>query len=137
MGQTDLGFQSGIRIGTTLGNMETVKVEPHIEYRPGKTEDVVCGEKKETGYPVCIWTYPDMELSAEQYYQLWKQTNGALSGSVYIRIPTREVELVVSTYQVKYATYSAVMRWPDEGLVQGLYSRWVIPEIEFKTLVAT
>jgi len=136
MGRTDLGFEVGIRIGTSEGTMETVKVEPHVDFRQGLTEDVICGEKKETGYPVCVWTYPGMELSAEQYYQLWKMTSGAASGNVYIRVPTREVALVATTYQVVYATYAAVMRWPEEGLTRGMYDRWVIPEIEFTQLIA-
>lgn len=137
MARTDLGFEVGIRIGQTAGSMETVKVEPHVDFRQGQTEDVVCGEKKEVGYPICVWTYPDVELTAEQYYQLYKQTAGAPSASVFIRVPTREVSLQAGTYQVVYATYSAVMRWPDEGVTRGRYSRWVIPEIEFTQLVAT
>jgi len=136
MGRTDLGFDTGIRIGVTAGSMETVKVEPIVDFRQGVTEDVVCGESKEVGYPTCLWTYPGMELTAEQYYQLYKHTAGAPSASVYIRVPTREVELVATTYQVVYATYSAVMHWPEEGVMRGLYNRWVVPEIEFTNLIA-
>lgn len=136
MGKTDLGFETGIRIGPSVGSMETVKVEPYVDFKQGVTEDVICGEKKEVGYPTCLWTYPDTELTAEQYYQLYKQTNGAASASVYIRVPTREVELVATTYQVVYTTYSAVMRWPEEGVVRGIYNRWIIPEIEFTNLIA-
>jgi hypothetical protein len=117
--------------------METVKVEPHVEYALTNKEDVVCGESVPVGFDRVIWTYPNKELSAEQYYQLYKQTDGAASGSVYIRVPTREVSLVGSTYQVTYATYAAVMHWPEEGLTRGKYDRWEIPEIEFTNLVAT
>lgn len=135
MGQTDQGFDTGVRIGTTVGNMETVKVEPHVEFKLGPTQDVVCGDKLPMGYPVCTWSYPNMELSGQQYYQLWKQTNGAASADVYIRVPTREVD--ITTYSPIYATYQAVMRWPEEGVVRGLYDRWVVEELEFTNLIAT
>jgi hypothetical protein len=117
--------------------METVKVEPEVEYALTQTEDVVCGETVPVGFDRVIWRYPNKELSAEQYYQLYKQTNGAASASVYIRVPTREVELVATTYQVVYATYAAVMHWPEEGLKLGRFKRWEIPDIEFTNLVAT
>jgi len=136
MGRTDLGFDNGIRIGATAGSMETVKVEPTVEYALTNKEDVVCGESVPVGFDRVIWTYPGKELSAEQYYQLYKQTAGAASGSCFIRVPTREVSLVGSTYQVTYATYSAVMHWPEEGLLRGKYDRWIIPEIEFTNLIA-
>jgi hypothetical protein len=136
MGSDDLGFNTGVRIGTTVGNMETVKIQPHTDFNLGMTEDVVCGEKKEVGYPTVVWTYPDMELDGAQYYQLYKQTAGAASGSVVIRIPTREVALSAGTYDPVYATYNAVMRWPDEGITRGRYDRWVVESIEFTNLIA-
>jgi hypothetical protein len=134
MGTTDQGFDSGIRIGTTLGNMETVKVEPRVIFNLGPTVDVVCGDRVPMGYPECVWEYGDIELSGEQYYQLWKQTSGSASGDVYIRIPTREIS--VATYTPVYATYQGVMRWPEEGVTRGMYNRWLVPELEFTNLVA-
>jgi len=136
MARTDLGFEIGVRIGATQGGMETCKVEPNVEYQLGTKEDVVCGESVPVGYPRVVWTYPGIELTSAQYYQLWNVTQGAASGTAYITVPTRTVELVAGTYQPQYATYQAVMKWPEEGVLLGKYNRWLVSEIEFTNLIA-
>ncbi len=134
---TDLGFTTDIKIGSSLDTVEDVKIKPHVEYIPGvDTQQSVDASDRYVGSPRCRWTYPDRELTGEQYYQLKNLVGQNASATVYIDIPTQTLD--TTTYQPVITTYQAIMNWPEEGVTRIMYNRWQIPDdgIIFTQLVA-
>jgi len=125
---TDLGFATDIRIGSSVGSMEDVRIEPHVEFMQGgeETEKIVCGKVKSVGYPRCRWTYPNMRLTGEQFQQLHSLVGSEMSASVTLDIPVQTID--VTTYQPTIATYNAIMVWPKEGVTREMYNEWVLPD---------
>lgn len=124
---TDLGFETHVRIGSSVATMTDVKVEPHVEFMLSEEFDkVVCGKTKATGYPRCRWTYPTMLLDGEQYYQLQALVANEASATVYLDIPTNEID--VTTYEPVIGTYQAIMNWPPEGVHRVRYNQWEFPD---------
>lgn len=122
----DLGRPTAIRIGATSGTRADVKIVPHIEFLPGQIDVTLCGAQRHVGFPRCRWTYPDRELTGEQFYQLKSLVGENASATVYIDVPTQTLD--ISTYTPVVASYEAIMNWPEEGVIQGLYERWLIPD---------
>ena len=122
----DLGFVVLARIGPDSGSLEDVRVQPFVEYRVTtggeRTLDALV---RGGGEPEVIWTFPDMLLDGEQYYQFKALVGDDLSAPVAIQTPTQNVNTVTYTPQV--VTYDAIMRWPESDVVVINYNRWQIP----------
>jgi hypothetical protein len=131
---TDNGWPTNIRIGASIATMADVKIEPHVEFIPAESiEEQMCGGDDWRGQPRCRWTYPDRLLTGEQFYQLKSLVGDNASASVYIDIPTWDVN--PATYTPVVAAYSAVMHWPEEGVKIVRLNQWELPEIMFTGLV--
>lgn len=134
---TDLGFATNIKIGASLATIEDVKIEPHVEFFRGEAkEKSVSSQDRNIGSPRCRWTYPDRELTGEQFYQLKNLVGQNASVTVYIDVRTQALD--ITTYQPIVASYQALMHWPEEGVTRIKYNRWQIPDegILFTQLVA-
>jgi hypothetical protein len=116
-----------VRIGTTIANMEAVLIEPHVEFMPGtRTTRTLSKQDRWVGAPRCRWTYPDLQLEGEQYYQLKKQLSGGAAGTVYIDIPTQTLN--TTTYRPIITAYKAIMHWPLEDVTREQHNRWTLPD---------
>lgn len=124
---TDLGFNTDIKIGLTYETMAEVKIEPIVEFIPGSEQERnPCGGDSYQTSPRCRWTYPDRELTGEQFYQLKSLVGNSPSANVYFTTPTQTIN--PATYQPIVVAYSGVLHWPDEGVMMGRYYRWVMPD---------
>lgn len=131
---TDLGYRTVVRIGSTVGTMEDVKIEPIIEYQPGETERTVSGHTTAVGSPRLIWSYPDRRLTGPQFYQLKNLVGDKMSATVYVDVPVNN--LSTSTYGPLVATYQGILQWPSEGVKRIMYNEWELPDIIITNLVA-
>lgn len=123
----DLGFPVRVRIGTTLGNLEDVKIHPIVEFRVAATgRRTVDGLIVAAEPPSCVWRYPDRRLTAQQYYQLKKFVGDNLSARVVIETTTQETS--TTTYVSVVASYNAIMEWPTEGVEEIYKNQWVLPD---------
>jgi hypothetical protein len=126
-GQPGQPWPVSVRIGTTIANMEAVLIEPHVEFMPGtRTTRTLSKQDRWVGAPRCRWTYPDLQLEGEQYYQLKKQLSGGAAGTVYIDIPTQTLN--TTTYRPIITAYKAIMHWPLEDVTREQHNRWTLPD---------
>ncbi|MBD3261306.1 MAG: hypothetical protein GF334_06410 [Candidatus Altiarchaeales archaeon] len=129
----DLGYNHGIKIGTTKFNMEHFKVTPHIEFIEGtQRKKDACGGSRWTGPAKMRLTWPNRELEGEQFYQLKNIVGSNPSASVYIDVPTQILN--TDTYQPITSAYYGILQWPDEGVRMTRYYRWTLPEVEITNL---
>lgn len=123
---TDLGIATVVKIGATVGSVEDVKIEPHVEFLPGIAQErTITRQDRYVGGQRCRWTYPDQLLSGEQFYQLKSLVGEDASATVYIDIPTQTIN--TTTYVPQVATYQAIMHWPEEDVFMVSDSRWQLP----------
>lgn len=129
----DLGYNWGLKIGTTPFNMEFFKVTPHVEFRPGtERKRDACGGSVWTGPAKIVMTWPERELEGEQFYQLKNMVGDNPSVRVYFDMPTQTLD--VTTYQPTVVAYTGILQWPDEGVMMSKYYRWTMPEVEITNI---
>jgi len=129
----DLGYDWGLKIGTTKFNMLPFRVTPHVEFRPGtERKRDACGGSVWTGPAKCVLTWPEMELEGEQFYQLQSIVGNNPSARVYMDIPTQTLN--TTTYQPIVSAYTGILQWPDEGVMMTHFYRWEMPEVEVTNL---
>lgn len=132
----DLGRTVRVKIGTTVNTVEDVKIEPHVEFIAGREiRRSLSGQDRYIGGSRCRWTYPDRLLTGEQFWQLKNLVGDDPSVSVIVDLPTQTLD--TTTYQPTVVAYSAIMHWPEEGIIQVNQNRWTIPDegILFTNLV--
>lgn len=82
----------------------------------------------------CRLSWDKVELTGQEYYQLRQLVGRNPSAQVYIRLPLDVVD--TTSYEPLWYTYQAQFHWPVEGVMQGNYNRWQMPDIELTNLVA-
>jgi hypothetical protein len=123
---TDLGYTTDVKIGPDVNSVQDVKIEPHVEFLPGiSRERTVTSQEKYVGGLRCRWTYPNRQLTGEQYYQLKSLVGEQMSGPVVIDIPTQTMN--TATYTPVVATYNAIMHWPEKGVTRVSFNQWQFP----------
>lgn len=124
-----------ILLGSYDWNMAPLVPEPSVEvFYSGDPAMALDKSNRGLGSLRCRLSWNKIELTGEEYYQLRRLVGRNPSGAVFIRIPTDHVSPV--DYQPVWYTYQAELHWPGEGVMQGLYNRWIMPDVELSHLRA-